>query len=270
MPVGKGNKMGVGPETPMKQEDFRGIVKIIAQASHGIISRAGYKLDPVFHIFDLHAGEGLYQGVDGATITGSPLIGLEVVRSMGLAYQAVFIDEHLENTQNLAKCIGYDPCATVIHGDNVDAMQHYCVPGVPKHGYVYVDPNKIEIPTALLNQIFSCSSFRRIELIINIAAANVKRVANSTHSSYWGQTLDKSLEKIRPHKKTWIIREPHGNQQWTFIVGSNWVDFPVWSKKGFVDLKTPKGVAIWEKLVHTRDQLSEIEINRVQSRFDFL
>ena len=268
MPVGKRNKMGVSKETPTKQDHFRGIVKIIASASKGAMQKPWYEDDPYFYMYDLYAGEGEYKGVDGKLIKGSPLVGLEVVKATGLLYKAVFIDKHGDNAKNLARRIGHDPYVKIEHGDNDYVMQRYLIPGKPRHGYVYVDPNDIDIPVGFLNQMFSYNTFQKTDLIINISATAIKRAANSDATSYFGRTLDKVLNEIR-NKDRWIIREPHGADQWTFIIGSNWIKFPEWEQKGFVNLTTAKGIEIFEKLVYTKDQLEEMEFERKQSSFDF-
>jgi hypothetical protein len=47
-------------------------------------------------------------------------------------------------------------------------------------------------------------------------------------------------------KQHWVIREPHGKDQWTFLWGSNWEKFQSfrWDKQGFFPVTSAEGIAI--------------------------
>lgn len=270
MPVNKSN-IGIGRETPIKQEHFRGIVKIIANAAKSILNQpwSAKRYDPWFRMYDIYCGSGQYKNDDGELIVGSPLVALDVVRSIGIPYQAVFIDKVQDNTDKLAKLVGKDSFVKIECGENDYVLPNYFVTRKPCYGYVYVDPNNIDIPLHLLTRMFSYSTFERVDLIINISATALKRAANSSMTKYYGQTFDKMLDELKRYKPYMVIREPHGRDQWTFIVASNWKNLPEWTKQGFVNLTTAKGIEIFEKLVYTNQQRRDMESERVQSSFNF-
>ena len=49
-------------------------------------------------------------------------------------------------------------------------------------------------------------------------------------------------------KKQWLIREPIGKHQWTFMLGTNWKKFPEWKKEGFYRIDTEEGQRVFRRL----------------------
>ena len=170
-------------------------------------------------------------------------------------YKAFLCELREDNAADLQRYFARDNNVTVLQGDNEITLP----PTLPlegafdqRFGYVYVDPNDAKLPIKMLTDMFSRKPFNRIDLIVNIAAASVKRMIHN--KNYDDISLD-SLLQIK--KKAWIVREPHAKHQWSLLVGTNWSDAPDWKKEGFYKLNTEKGGKIWEALVKTKKQQKE-------------
>ena len=71
------------------------------------------------------------------------------------------------------------------------------------------------------------------------------------------RTLEERLQFIP--KKYWLIRNALKNNswQWTFLLGTNWTDFPEFKKIDMVKLDSSKGQAFFEKLNLTSKERQE-------------
>lgn len=248
------NQYGIctSPETATKQENFSGILNILMPVAKGSMRAWG---DPYFWIYDLNAARSFYDDDEGNTIRGSAVRGVEAARRHGLNYKAILCELVPENADDLKQYFSDDERVTVLTGNNEDTLP-LTLPhkfADERFGYIYVDPNDARLPIEMLAEIFSRRPFRRVDLIVNIAAASLKRMIN--HEGYNDIALDSLLDRIG--KKTWLVREPHARHQWSLLIGTNWADAPEWRNAGFYRMDTDKGKHIWRQLSKTKRQSQE-------------
>jgi len=150
--------------------------------------------------------------------------------------------------------LGWHPDIDLVHGDNNSIGRHWASMVTPMHrGLVLHDPNcKIELP---LLQSFATTP---LDVLIYYTATNNKRVWSEYKKQQADPTraLTRRLHKpgmlvediINANiKQHWVIREPRGNGQWTFLFGSNWEKLSSfsWKRQGFYPLTSPEGRAIF-------------------------
>lgn len=248
------NRHGIctSPETATKQENFTGILNILMPVAQ---SNMGMWANPYFWIYDLNAARSFYEDDEGNLIKGSAVRGIEAAQRHGLNYRAILCELIPDNADDLIRYFGTDSRVTVLTGDNEKTLP----PTLPhrfdseRFGYVYVDPNDARLPVEMLADMFKRKPFKRTDLIVNIAAASLKRMIN--HEYYDDIALDSLLDSV--DKKTWLVREPHARHQWSLLVGTNWADAPEWKNAGFYRMDTDKGKHIWRQLSRTKKQMQE-------------
>lgn len=250
------NQYGIctSSETATKQKHFEGILNILMPVAQKSMATFR-KCNPYFWIYDLNAARSEYVNEDtGEQIVGSAVLGVTKARLRGLNYKAVLCELREDNAADLQRYFARDNNVTVLQGDNEITLPPTLPPerAFERFGYVYVDPNDAKLPINMLTDMFSRNPFSRIDLIVNIAAASIKR--RIQNENYDDIALDSLL---RINKKTWLVREPHAKHQWSLIVGTNWADAPDWKKEGFYRLDTDKGGKVWRALSKTKKQQTE-------------
>ena len=251
------NQYGIctSPETVTKQKHFVGILDILMPVAK--LNMNKWKgCDPYFWIYDLNAARSEYINEDtGERIVSSAVHGVINARIHGLNYKAFLCELREDNAADLKAFFARDNKVTILQGDNEKTLP----PTLPsqyereRFGYVYADPNDARLPIDMLEDMFSRNPFKRIDLIVNIAAASLKRMI--LHENYDDIALDSLLARV--NKKTWLVREAHDKHQWSLLVGTNWAEAPEWKKAGFYRMDTDKGKDIWQKLSKTKNQVQE-------------
>ncbi len=242
-------KFGHSEHTEVKQEHFKGLLDMHLKITRGIISRKEWT-DPHYYYFDITAGPGIYEGQDG-----SPIIFLKLVEAANITYKAVFIESDSERYNQLEKNIElYQQGNIKVHLGNHDNVlpQYFFGINKNKYGLLYADPTGTLPPFELLGQM--SQRYHRLDILINCSATNIKRERKSPKTDL-KETLTDGLDKI--DKQTWIVRSPVGKHQWTFLVGSNWMNFPEWKKQGFHRIESPIGQEILRNLNYTTDEQVE-------------
>ena len=240
MPV---NKSGVGTSTitEIKQEHFRMIIRTHLRIVKAIFAKNHYKI-PVFHYFDINSGSGKNDGH-----SGSPLIFLEEAVRINIHYSAVFIDKDKNNIDSLLKLTRSYLNVKTYCGDHEEILpQLYPSDKSWRYGLLYTDPNGI-FNAEILQNISKQPCFSALDVLINCPASAIKRMKNSSKCND-NRTLEDRLGIIQ--KKHWIIRNSLKNStwQWTFLLGTNWTNFPEFTKIEMVKLNSPRGQAFFEKL----------------------
>lgn len=71
-------------------------------------------------------------------------------------------------------------------------------------------------------------------------------------------------------KKAWLIREPFGKHQWSFILGVNWEEFPEFKKIGFHKTSSTQGQNILNRINYTAKELNDrgIKIYNIPKQLD--
>lgn len=242
------NRLGYSSEyTPLKQRHFRGLIRMHLIISRSVIERHSWAV-PKYYYFDINAGPGIYEDLEG-----SPLIFLKEASSIGLDYQAVFIEKNEEYYVQLRENVeGYEN-VRIIHGDHNDILPRFLAgDNSKKIGLLYTDPTGSPPPFELLARFSKV--YERLDIAIHLSAANIKRIrrAPQTEST---ETLGESLAKI--DKEHWLIRESVGRHEWTFLVGTKGFRWGEWRKEGFYRLDSERGREIANELNLTVNELRD-------------
>jgi three-Cys-motif partner protein len=237
--------------TAQKNEDFQYILHL-----HIKITRATLYRNPWaskrYHYFDITAGPG-----GGQFGLGSPLIFMGEIGLAEIPYQAVFIDQDERACERLTTALSpYMSQGRIsVHcGNHHEILKKYIFDGRPDNkqfGLIYDDPSG-QIPSFdLLADFATCH--HRIDILVYVSSTNIKRQYHCNLCSC-NLRLDEYIKRIP--KRVWLIREPQGCHQWTFLIGTNWDSFPAFKNKGFYYIDSPEGQAILERANYTREELN--------------
>lgn len=248
------NGIGFGEHTALKQEHFEKVLGLHMAVTTRVQNNwrekgwHGAELDRYYY-FDINAGAGS----DPTGLIGSPLIFLRQARARQLSYRAILIDREPDNCKRLTDAIrDYD--VTIELGDHNDVLPKYFVSAPSRFGLVYTDPSGTIPPFDLLAQMSRQPVYKRLDICIYVHATNIKRIRRSDRTNE-NRCLRDFIDGI--DKKEWIVREPVGKEQWSFLIGSNWIDFPDWQKEGFHSYKSAKGKEIFDLLTYTSEEIAE-------------
>ena len=149
--------------------------------------------------------------------------------------------------------------AMIAFGDNKEILANYInnPPLKKQFGMLYADNNGCP-DYELIKNITNIKQYGKLDILINCPAASHKRSLKIWHQS---NKINLSEALIKINKKYWIIREPYGKFQWTFLIGTNWQSFPKFGHLNFYSSTTNKGRDILKRLTYTAKELSEIEKN---------
>lgn len=239
----------VSGETKPKEDDFRGIIRMHTTLCKGILARSSSR--PYLYV-DLFAGPGWIPDGDDR-FEGSPLIAQTAMLDAGFPYQSIHFEQDPETAGQLRKAL-WEPRSMLWYPDPDSELVYAerCQEGFARwldangrqqdrFGLVYADPISDEIPHALLNK--AADLLPRVDLLSYVAATQYKRRRGVDSDRPY---LADHIRAVR--KKVVLIREPIGAWQFTFILWSNWVDFPQWTKRGFYRLDSARGDQILDKL----------------------
>ena len=202
-----------------------------------------------YYYFDITAGSG---SNDGANCYGSPVVFLQEAARRGLQYQATFIEKDSINSANLGKALwSYSGNHSILNCNHQDVLATL-IDGVPKSafGMIYVDPNG-EPPFGLLSDVSRLEPCKRMDMLVYASASTVKR----RRTVHGGKSLVEHMESI--DKRYWLIRDHQSKFQWTFLLGTNWVEFPSWETRGFYRLQSEKGREILDELNWTKRERAQ-------------
>lgn len=243
MPIIAG--VGNSDYTAEKQAIVRGIMRMHLKICQGIFKRHPHSHN-VYQYIDMNAGYG----------DGSPSTFYDEVRHLHLPFQALLIDTQREQITRLQHLFaGQSSSITIMQGDHNAVVVPHCGSWKRQHlGLCYHDPNG-EVSWEALAHIAAHPQCKKLDLLVNMSATAQKRIRLATGDR---SKLDEYLNTIE--KKHWLIRKPYGNWQWTFLIGTNWADFPRWKKEDVYDLNSAQGQGIFEKLaLTTRERFEAIQ-----------
>lgn len=231
--------------TPTKDKHFREIVKTHIRCASAIIRKSTWA-DRSYHYWDLNAGPG----IDGQGRVCSPLEFVSQADFVDLNYRAWFFEWEKSDAERLANFCNAR-CEVIVGDHNKKAPP--LIEEIPRHvakniyGLVYSDQSGNMPPFPLLQQ-FS-ERFRYVDILVYVSSANIKRGLKAFPGK---RRLSELMATV--HKKFWIIREPKDIHQWTFLIGSNWDNFPQFEALGFYRLDSPKGREIMYRLDTTGEE----------------
>ena len=254
----------ISAETYYKEADFRGLLGMHLQMCKGI----GRKWSTLPYLYvDLHAGPGHLE-YEGRHFDGSPLIAHDLLTKMGLPYEAMHYEIDKSVAAELAAAL-WIPVSLVDHLDAErapifnepfeDGFSRWLDQAgrqQNRYGVVYSDPIDDEINYGLLNK--TAEFLPHVDLMAYVAATQYKRRRGGDLKK--NGFTDKPLieEHIRAiNKRTVLIRTPRGPNQYTFIIWSNWREFPEWECRGFHRIESERGRQILDKINLTINELRE-------------
>lgn len=259
---------GYGEQTEYKLEQFARIARHHLTIA-GFAIRNQTWLDGSFHYWDLTAGAGSSSAID----RGSPLIHLDLVSHLResakflipVRARLVEIDraaaEHLARQirTSLAGSPVKDYGARIFCADHNRVVRDWIVEAGRKRsrglwtGLIYVDPNGSEPPFDLLKEINDCWLYTRMDMLIYLAAANIKRV----RLAFDRDDLVTKLDSVG--KKHWLVAHVGGKHQWSFLLGTNYARMGDWKRIGLFDVKSKEGQAVLRKLNYTADEIKAFD-----------
>lgn len=256
----KNGSVGYSDITPIKQSHLKEILD-----THIRIVKAIQKkwleskwAESNYAYYDIYAGPGRIN-----KDFGSPIIFIDLAKKYKIPYQAILIENNKDTYQMLESTINQRygeglPQHILCFGDNEDILKRVInnPPFKKQFGLLYADPNGCPNFRDIA-KISNIKQYEKMDILINCPAAAQKRALKISKCT--GHTQNLSEELLSINKNYWIIREPYGNWQWSFLIGTNWDSFPEFRHLGFHRLSTDKGREIFMKLVYTAKELASIE-----------
>lgn len=238
----------------LKQSHFRSIISEHLAICRRIFWRHSWA-ERNYLFFDMNAGPGYTEEYGD----GSPLIFLQEAHKHDIPYEAAFFEKEPElrtaldtnikarTNRNGWSIMGpheeMEPDFFRAWHDLYEAMERK-----KWFGMLYHDPNGF--PSFDIVKRFAASEcFQFMDVMIYLSATTVKRCKEQGKGR-----LSEHLFGI--NKKYWLIREPIGPHQWTFLVGTNWKDFPKFVDLRFKPLDSTAGQRIFDRLDLTAGELA--------------
>lgn len=223
--------------TWLKEQHFRGLLEIHLTVCNSIFSRHKWARPP-YRYWDLHAGPGYlkdrYRG--GQSYPGSPAVFLETAGQQldGYGFKAMFFERRPEVADQLRYSVSClfpglrpsifaEPCEDVM-----ERWLQHIGRDTRQLGLIYSDPIGTRIPVDLLKH--AAAALPKVDILCHVAAnsGSYKRGGRE----YGGQ--HQLADDIRAIGKDYfLIREPYGPWQWTFVFLTNWDRCPEWKRAGF-------------------------------------
>ncbi len=218
---------------------------------------------PAIYI-DMNAGCGYNYEVN---CIGSPLMFASLRSGFGFDIDAYFLESDPASVHSLRSALpGADGKFEIVHCDSNEGIFDIIQQKDKSYGLIYHDPNGVPSFDALgkLSQLTKCHF---VDFLIRLSGTNYKRVRRGLNeygkknnipeliSKY--PTLEEQPRMIK--KKEWLIRNiiDPDPQQWTFLFGTNWTNYPAWEKHGFYKISSPTGSSILRRVNYTIDELKK-------------
>ncbi len=261
----RNGSVGYSDNTPIKQEHLRVLLRTHMPIVKSIMQKRW--VEPCYLYLDLNAGKGRY-AVDGAWLYGSPLIACAVAQAFDVPLQAVLCERDHASLRSLRRELITFGFASVPDQEDLYHNHHQIMASVcpgdyevsardflahlqqhtskERYGLLYSDENGSCPPFALLSEYARTLPY--LDIVIHLAASPIKWQRVSTVHPF-RQRLDELMSTIQ--KTYWLIRDPYGHHQWTFLIGTNWPAFPKFRKQGFWPIDSPEGASILRRLSWT-------------------
>lgn len=237
--------------TKYKQQHLETILRTHIRIVKAIFGRNNYSsLSKKYIWIDLNAGTGWLKK-ENSIEAGSPIIFLQIAEEFPeidfvcCLFEDYFFDELVKNLQHYRKLKNVELLFFRDHNTiNLHTNKKY-------YGMIYHDPSGFP-NFDLIENIYKNNSLNLVDVLINCPTTTVKRVRKA-HEDYL--KLNEYLLKIK--KSNWCVREPFGKQQWSLLIGTNWDNFPTFSKQGFYQHNSEYGASILKKMNETKKELME-------------
>jgi len=240
---------GVGRSfhTNSKQSHFEYFLRTHFCISKNIINKNSW-VDNEYFYADIFAGDG-----GDETLAGSPVIFEKVNKESKITQNPIFIENNPATVIRLQSQMSYP----VINAQNEDILLDLPLKK-NQIGLLYIDPNG-DPPFELIREFYNRPHSKMIDLLIYFSGTTIKRALKSPIAKR-GECLKDNISSLP--KKHWLIRGAVGKSQWSFLMGSNWTDFPKMNKIGFYKTDSKDGQYILNKLNHTAEELKNLNIKK--------
>lgn len=244
--------IGRGVFTPLKQRDLEKFLRQYLLVCRAVIKRNPWA-SPELFVADITAGMGVHPETGEE---GSPLILLRLLEEFHVAYQAFFIEQEPDNFASLQRLVddrfwSVSHLCSFVKGDHVEEMAHIVRQHLrlkpPSFGLLYYDfttddyERSLRFLADLYTRYFHLLKF--IDCLIYLSATAVKRVRGAFPDR---PDLTAYLRAIR--KDQWLVREPSGGNQYTFLLGTNYKKYRTSIPIGLFPISEPRGKGILERL----------------------
>lgn len=214
------------------------------------IYKKGYRgVDPCYHYFDIYAGCGWNEEVD---VEGSPIVFVGQAGTRDLIYRGYFIERDPVAALRLSQMIEDNPMVEVYQDDNAERLPPLLDTIDSKRktfGLIYADPNGMPCFDVLADASRH-PACERIDILIYASATTIKRV----RKAYDREDLASCMSRIA--KRKWLIQEPRGHQQWTFLLGTNYDGYNSYRGIQLFGMETARGKEILRRLNYTEAELT--------------
>jgi len=245
----------ISAETEAKEYDFTGLNAMHTNIckSKRILGRPGR---PPYLFGDLHGGPGMLEH-QGRRFPGSPLIAVETLERSGFAYQTVHFEKDPDTaarlTESLADSIrrGRTSVITGCHETGMSAWLAANGHQPDRYGLIYSDPIGDPIPVQTFNEV--ARYLPRVDLLAYVIANDQYKRANGGGARRGRVANDIAAVK----KKHVLIRKESSAHQFTFVLWTDWTEFPAWTARGFYPLTSSSGQAVLDRITYTKAELAE-------------
>lgn len=200
---------------------------------------------------ETNSGTGHNDHVD---IVGSPILFKDAAEKMGVSVVRFLCDLNSKSLETLKCRMGEDSNTHYYPMDNhkfasilpLEVMEKAGISNLDyARGIVYVDPNGITKGFPMESLIEMSSMMPGVDIAINYPATTSKRCKGAFNGSDKYHLVSSIIKRFG--KKRGIIREPHGENQWTLFLLTNYANFKL-SKQmklhGFRDIDSDAGKQI--------------------------
>ncbi len=234
-----------GEHTAQKQEIFSKFVEHHINIVRQIYDRKGQWHEYLY--FDVFAGPGYITNCEHYDGPGSPLIFNNLMSLEDFQYKMIVAESDLIYSSQLKDILTVENAPFEFRGDARD-----CCPNVIKEwhfGMAYIDLPMTKESFSMLERIITdfAKYCPQVDIVIYISANFVKRLSGMNHIPF-----NKRLtEFMGCADKDWVIREPIGKLQYTFLVGTKidkGLTWALWSNEGFYKVDSSQGQKILLRL----------------------
>lgn len=232
-----------GFDTSIKQADFRAILAHHIDVCQSIFN--GFQNHSIYRYIDTFGGPGCPDGING-----SPLIFQELAQQKSISYDADIFEMDFNNYSSLKDYL--NPAIKVHFGDGSQLIKSMSI-GKSQYGLLYCDPP--QTPESFLQSIeiikYAARHYQKLDLMLYISGRLYKAHKTFKDLPYITEVMD------TVDKKHWAIRKLRTGQQWTFLIGTNYIKWADWRKRGLYPIDSPEGRNCLEHLNLTRDEIKK-------------
>lgn len=232
-----------GNDTEIKQADFRDILAHHLDVCQLIFN--GFQDRSIYRYIDIFGGPGCPDG-----IMGSPVIFQELVQKTAMTYDADVFELNPESHSSLK---GYLKPPIRVHLGDASRLVKLLQIGKSQYGLLYCDPP--QTPESFLQSIeimkYAAQRYRKLDLMLYISGRLYKAHKTFKDLPYITEVMS-AIDK-----QHWAIRKLRTGQQWTFLIGTNYIKWADWRKRGLYPIDSPEGLHCLEHLNLTRDEIKK-------------